>query len=51
MELFSTVINKRVISFLCSTDFAEKVVYANRLSDLEEHLYLAQLDIPELVKK
>ena len=35
----------------CSTKFSKKVVYANRLADLEEHLHLAQLDIPESVKK
>ena len=32
---------------LCSAKFAQKVVYANRLSDLEDHLRLPQLDIPE----
>ncbi|CAB4018633.1 rho GTPase-activating 8 isoform X5 [Paramuricea clavata] len=40
-----------VLKPFISTNFAKKVVYANRLSDLEEHLYLAQIDIPELVKK
>ncbi|CAB4027764.1 rho GTPase-activating 8-like isoform X2 [Paramuricea clavata] len=39
-----------VLKQFISTKFAKKVVYVNRLSELEEHLHLAQLDIPELVK-
>ncbi|XP_028397348.1 rho GTPase-activating protein 8-like isoform X2 [Dendronephthya gigantea] len=40
-----------VLKQFISAKFSQKVVYANRLADLEEYLHLPQLDIPEVVKK
>ena len=49
--LFGVCVYKYLCSLPCSYKFGKKLVYINRLAELDDVLYSDQLDIPDEVKR